>query len=217
MKKNKKIILFTILSLLFSTNVYASCTEEEINDFKKIEDEYKITYEFNKETKDYIVIFTRKEPDKYDYYIDSTGIKCDDINENKAQCYNFKPQKYDIYIIGQTEECDDILKEITLNLPYNSLSEDPICEGIEEFVLCQPTYDKEIDYDAFISRVNTYKKNKTTQPSSNNVNNSNQENKIITYIKENLLTIITVSIFIILVIITIILTAGSIKKSRRLE
>ena len=78
MKKNKKIILFTILSLLFSTNVYASCTEEEINDFKKIEDEYKITYEFNKETKDYTVIFTRKEPDKYDYYIDSTGIKCDD-------------------------------------------------------------------------------------------------------------------------------------------
>lgn len=216
MKKNKKIILFTILSLLFSTNVYASCTEEEINDFKKIEDEYKITYEFNKETKDYTVIFIRKEPDRFDYYIDSTGIKCDDINENKAQCFNFKPQKYDIYIIGQTEECDDILKTITLNLPYNSLSEDPICEGIEEFVLCQPTYSKEIDYDTFVSRVNTYKKSKVTQSSSNN-NNSNKENELITYIKENLLTIITISIFIILVIITIILTARSIKKSRRLE
>ena len=133
-----------------------------------------------------------------------------------AQCYNCKPQKYDIYIIGQTEQFDDILKAITLNLPYNSLSEDPICEGIEEFVLCQPTYSKEIDYDTFVSRVNTYKKSKVTQSSSNN-NNSNKENELITYIKENLLTIITISIFIILVIITIILTARSIKKSRRLE
>ena len=103
-----------------------------------------------------------------------------------------------------------------MTLAYNKLSEDPLCEGNEDFVLCNPSYDKEIDYDTFVSRLNTYKKNKGNNPSSSS-NSVKEENAIITYIKNNLVSIITITIFIILVIITIILTAKSIKKSRRLE
>lgn len=222
MKKYQYLFILSSLSLLFCQKVDASCTQEEINDFKKIESEYKITYEFNKDSKDYTVFFTRKEPDKFDYYIDSADVKCDNIDENRAKCYNFKPQKYNIYIVGQTEECDDPLKEIILNLPYNSLSEDPLCEGIEDFVLCSPTYDKEIDYDTFVSRVNTYKKNKANQEDKTEQNKEDNEknntlNTIIDYIKTNIFTIIVIVVFVVLITTTIILTTKQNKKSRRLE
>ncbi len=225
MKKNKKIILFTILSLLFSTNVYASCTEEEINDFKKIEDEYKITYEYDKERESYNLILNKGNPEMYDYvlYV-ANQLMCEDIDEKTTKCYYFAENKeYRILITGQTESCNDTLKDFIVKTPrYNKFSEDPLCEGIEEFALCQSTYDKEIDYETFVSRVNTYKKTKTEneQEIEQNKNNEQKENilnSIVEYIKNNLLQIIVITIFIILIVITIIITAKQAKKSRRLE
>lgn len=216
MKKNKKLFILLSICLLFNSHVYADCTVEEKKEFKNIESKYKITYEFNKENKSYTLIFTSPEPNKFDYYINNEDIKCNETVNNQTTCTDFKPGYQEIYIIGQTDTCQEVLKEVSMNLAYNKLSEDPLCEGNEDFVLCNPTYDKEVDYDSFISRLNTYKKNKNNNSSSSS-NTINKENAIINYIKDNLLEIITITIFIILVIITIILTAKSIKKSRRLE
>ena len=121
-----------------------------------------------------------------------------------------------------TETCDDVLKTTILKLPkYNKYSEDPLCEGIEEFDLCNSTYDKEIDYDTFVSRVETYKRTKNKNENINNDNDTGNNNKLLnnmkTYIEENLIQIIIVTVFIILVVITTIITAKSIRKSRRLE
>ena len=49
--------------------IYADCTTNEISYFKRIEDDYKITYTNNKDTKDYTVTFYSPEPDKYEYMI----------------------------------------------------------------------------------------------------------------------------------------------------
>ena len=221
MNRKKYLILTTMLSLLCINKTYAACTQQEINDFKKIEDEYKITYKFDKETKTYTLELQRGNYEMYDYRFYVNGeLQCSDLNKKTAKCYYFSPGTYRVDIVGNTKMCTDILKTINLKLiKYNKYSEDPLCEGIEEFVLCQPTYEKEIDYDTFVSRVNTYKKSKTE--ANNEEDPPKKENlyldKIKLYIKENIIQIVIITIFVILVTISTIIGIKSIKKSRRLE
>ena len=219
MKKNIYKILLLLVLTLSPYLVKADCTTEEIKHFREIEDDYKVTYEFDKETKTYTLTFYNPEPDMYDFVITNGGFEnnCETINDNSAVCTNVTSKNYTIEVVGFTDSCEDTLKTITLKLPkYNEYSEDPLCNGIEEFVLCQPTYDKEIDRDTFESRVATYKKNLESKETKEEVK-VKEESKIIRYIKDNLIQIIVVSVFVIMLIITIILTANSIKKSRRLE
>lgn len=219
MVKKKYIVLILMLSLLNINKTHAVCSKEEIDTFKKIENKFKVTYEFNKGSKDYTLKFKTPNQSSFDYII-YTDVKldCEKINEEETECYNFPPNTYDLAIIGLTDTCDDELKTLTLKLDrYNSFSEDPLCEGIEEFVLCQPTYNKEVDYETFVSRVNTYKKTKLKEEQERLENETQQENEIITYIKDNFIQIIIITIFVILVIITTIVSFKSIRKSRRLE
>ena len=217
--KKRYIALTSLLFLINIPNTYASCTQEELNEFKKIENEYKVTYEFNKDTKDYTMTLYSPLPDKYNYYIYAdTELNCKKINDNQGECYNISPGEYTIEIVGFTNTCNDAIKEFTLKLAeYNKYSEDPLCNGIEEFYLCQPTYDKEIDRETFISRVNTYKSTLKSQDKEIEKNEQPIKNNTLEYIKENLIQIIVITVFIILIIITIILTAKSIRESRRLE
>lgn len=217
---NKHIISLLSLFVLLPSTIYADCTEEEIKNFKKIEDDYKVTYEFNKETKNYTLKFYSPEPNMYDFiiYIVKTPT-CKELENNMTECYNIDPGTYDLEIVGQTDSCKNSFKQLTIDLPkYNKYSDDPLCKGIEDFVLCQPTYDKDIEYDDFVSRVNTYRNSlEIVNENDTNQNINKPENKILEYIKNNLFEIIIVAIFVLMVIATIILTAKSAKKSRRLE
>lgn len=219
----KKIIISTLILSLFSINqVYASCTKEELEEFKKIEKEYKVTYEFNKATKDYTISFHTPQRKKYDYEI-YTDIKlnCKIIDEEVIECYNIPINTYRLSIVGVTSTCDDLLKEETLKLPeLNNYSEDPLCEGIEEFYLCRPTTEKQVDRETFESRVKTYKKTKLKKENEEKKQTAikeENENKIVKYIRENIFQIIIYVIFLILILITTIITMKSIRKSRRLE
>lgn len=219
MKIYKQSIFTIMLFLICITNTYAACTQEEINEFKKIADEYTIKYEFNKETKDYTVTFYAPLMDKYNYSIPVEMGEITDmiLIENGYIIKGIKPGEYKIEVSTNTPTCNNSLKTITLKLAkYNSFSEDPLCNDIEEFVLCQPTYDKDIDYETFASRVNTYKKNKENKVVEE-VEEPVEKNEILEYIKNNLIQIIIISIFVILVLITAIITIKSIRKSRRLE
>lgn len=221
MKKIKYQIFTIMLFLMCITNTYATCTKEEIENFKKIEDEYTVKYEFDKNTKTYTIYFKTPEPEKYRFQIYSEKkLECTKPEDNVSKCINFPPEEYDVEIIGATNSCKDVLKTINLKLPeYNKFSDDPLCKGIEEFVLCNPTYNKEIDYETFVSRVNTYKK--TKHKTETQLNNEQEEDtffqNVLEYIKENLVQIIIILTFTILLTITIIITAKSMRKSRRLE
>lgn len=218
MNKSKYLLTTLSLFIMLPSITYAECTPEEIKHFKEIEDEYKVTYEFNKETKDYTIKLFMPEPSKYTFAAYEDGnIKCEKINENERQCNSIPPGEYEIFIIGSNETCRGELKTINLKLAkYNHYSDDPLCNGIEEFVLCQPTYSKEIDYETFASRVNTYKKTKQKEQEAN-INEDKENNKVLNYIKANLFNIIIITVFSVSIIITIILTAKALKKSRRLE
>ena len=67
--KKRYSALTSLLFLINIPNTYASCTQEELNEFKKIENEYKVTYEFNKDTKDYTMTLYSPLPYKYNYYL----------------------------------------------------------------------------------------------------------------------------------------------------
>lgn len=228
----KYIVYILITFLICCSKTYASCTDAEISTFKKIEKDYTVKYEYDKTTQMYNVYLKSTNPDIYYYKLFITNpenLNCETKDSETVKCYNFKPGVYDIWITGQTQTCDDVLKTLQLKIPkFNKYSEDPLCNGIEEFVLCNPGYEKEIDYDDFVSRVNTYKKNKTKNDSPKEEdkipNSKEEENKIPKilddiwkYIKQNWITITIVSSFVILLTITIVIAAKSIRESRRLE
>lgn len=222
MKKNKYLILAFLLSLINITTVYASCTQEEINEFKKVEDQYKVTYEYNRDTKTYTINFKKDSSEKYNYKIyASKEFTCENSINHTTKCNGLPQEEYDIEIYSSSQTCTDVLKTIYIDLTnYNKYAEDPLCEGIEEFVLCNPTYKKDIDYETFVSRIETYKKtkDKKTQKEQTEKDEKNEIfNNFKNFIKNNLYTIIISVIFSILLILTIILSIKTSKKSRRLE
>ena len=218
----KKIIMITLVSLIVNTNIiYAECTSKDTDYFKSIEDKYQTTYEFNKDTKTYTISLTYEDTSSFIYRIDGSGIDDKNIkfSDNKLLIDNLNSGQYTIYVIGASDSCNDVFKKETITLPqYNQYAYDPACEGIEEFALCSPTYDKYLDYNTFISRVNSYKKSKTNNDKPDN--NVEEKNTILEWLKNNYFYIIYAVIGIVVLLI-IILTIKAIynneRKRRRLE
>lgn len=216
MKKTKYIISLLTLLLLFPYTTYADCSEE-IEYFKEHEDEYKVTYEYDRENENYDIILFTPDDSPFSYIIDTEiDYSVARIDNNTKACGKFPAGEYNIMIFGKTESCDRAVKEITIKLPKpNKYYGNPLCEGIEEFVLCQETYDKEIDYDTFVSRVELYKSSK--QEEEPEIEKKDNLDKVMEYIENNIFQIIIVITFAITLIITLIITVKNIRKSRRLE
>lgn len=234
MKRKKSLLLITLLSLLSTNKVYAACTEAELNHFKEIENQYSVTYEYDKNTDEYSIIYYMPEPNKYAYYIflpQDTVCTSPALSTLKCTGKNLSG-KYEMIIQGTTSSCTDDLKKESLEIPkYNKYYGREECQGIEEFSLCQETYNKDVTEEDFKSRTDLYKESKANNPSSstnnNNNNNDNDKNnnikentffeKIVYYVQNNLTKVIIITVFIILLVITGVITIKSIKKSRRLE
>ena len=164
---------------------------------------------------------TYEDTSSFTYRIDGSGIDDKNIkfSDNKLLIDNLNSGQYTIYVIGASDSCNDVFKKETITLPqYNQYAYDPACEGIEEFALCSPTYDKYLDYNTFISRVNSYKKSKTNNDKPDN--NVEEKNTILEWLKNNYFYIIYAVIGIVVLLI-IILTIKAIynneRKRRRLE
>lgn len=223
MNKKKYIAFPIMLSLLCMNNVYAGCTEEIKNEYQNIKKQYKITTTFDSIDKTYTARIERANTDKFRY---TTAImsqyKCENISDTVTECYGLKPgTSFYAYVLGNTKDCDIMFKEEEIYLDkLNKFYGDPLCSGIEEFVLCQEVYDREITRETFEYRINKYKESKE-QKYQEELKKQEEENKVTnkisTYIKENTTQVIIIIIFIILLITTIIVGYKSMKKSRRLE
>ena len=223
MIKKRYIVLTLVLSLIGINKSYAACTQDQLDAFKLVEKEYKVTYELNRSTNDYTVNLYEDENDKYEYVFDENLVKDRmlSIINNSIVIENVPFGEYTLEIKSKEQNCNETLKTITIKLPrYNQYSEDPLCDGIEEFYLCQETYEKVVDRETFESRVKTYKKTKEQQNEERPTEpeeESNKLNELLLYTQNHLIEVIIVVMFIILVIITTIVTIKQSRKSRRLE
>ena len=220
MKKTKYLALTLILSLLCMNKTYAVCTEEAREEFEKIENQYKITTTFNSDDKTYNIKIEQADVSKFKYrFAIDYQYHCKKISNTVTECYGLKNgTTFYANIVGNTKICNEILKEEEIRLKkYNDFYGDPLCEGIEEFVLCQEIYDREIDRETFEKRINSYKASKEKIDKEKHEDNNKKNNEITTYIEENLIQTIIISCFIILIIISAIVGYKMIRKSRRLE
>lgn len=212
-----------MLSLLSINKVYATCELDIIQRFEEISNHYKVNYRYNTEKKSYTIILKHAPNENYSYLLyDTDNLECEDINKTTRECHNFDVGKYEYEIYGENNKCKQTVKVASVEIKQlNNYSDDPLCNGIEEFTLCQADNYKDIDYETFVKRANIYKKSK--QETLDEEEKKQQEegkitvNKISEYIRENLIQIIIITVFIILIAITCVITIKSSRKSRRLE
>lgn len=225
MIKKKYIALIIILSLFSVDNVYADdCKMDLIQEFKKIENRYKINYRYNIEKNSYTLILNYSTSKDYEYKTyDMENIECEQINKTTKECHGFEIGTYKYQIDGKNDECSQTVKVMDIEIKeLKNYSNDQLCKGVEEFALCQKDYYKDIDYETFISRVKSYKKTKIEKEKLQKIKKQEEEknalkNNVNTFIEKNKIQIIIVTIFIILVIISSIVMFKSARKSRRLE
>ncbi len=226
----KKIFFTITLFILLPLAVYADCE----SDFKAIEKEFKISYKYNYDTDDFTITLVNPYYERYTWLFkteeelkNSNMTYSDDKKILTHTIKNYKNTSYEYAIIAIYGECENVMVKMdTLTIKKdNRYAYSPLCEGYEDFVLCQKEYDKTIDEETFKSRLEAYKKDKVSKKEDDSSDSTdNTENKISntlenikTYIENNVLQVVIVATFIIVLIISIIIFAKYSAKSRRLE
>lgn len=219
--------------MIFPYVVFADC----LSDFKEIENEFKVSYKYNKDTDDFDITFVNPDKTKYTFgYHDKEEIKKFTMsiqdNQETLVLRNYKDTKYEYNFVAISGNCaNNVANSGTIELKkYNPYSDSPLCQGNEEFVLCQRDYDKAIDEESFKSRLEIYKQSKeakTNNSSSNqsniNKNNGKNSNKnnifadILDFIKNNIALTIIILLVVIAIIVGIIFRIKKVIKSRRFE
>ena len=160
MRKVLSSLIFMISFFIFISNSEASCTYKRISDLKKIASNVNITYTYtivdNKASFD--IRFANLTNDIYLY---------DSFNDKK---YNVEGEvilknyidgvKYRFFINSNDKDCKDeqlVTRYVTLP-KYNIYYGDPICNGIEDYTLCQKWGSFNINnYDAYQLQIEKYK------------------------------------------------------------
>ena len=228
MKLYKKLLIIPLLSFICLPKVYAECSQAEIDEFKKIENQFTVTYEYNSSTKKYTIYLNRPN-DKYTYSIPD---EIDEIGEEpiieskRLILKNVPGGEYEFNVVLPSPECDASVKTVSINTgKYNKYSESELCNGNEDFYLCQETYEgnEEIDEETFESRLDMYKEKKEQQEAKIDENKTEEkgnkliENKIIDFIKENIIYISITMVLLLIIILWLILSIKKHKKRSVLE
>lgn len=163
MKKLVRLLLLNILLIIVPTIAYADCESE----FKEVESEFSISYEYNTSNKSYTITLVNPDYNKYSFVFNNTE-EIENANMSvdgtklTAVISNYKGESYPYKISGVVNECAGIIlkNEVFVLKKVNKYADSPLCEGNEEFVLCQKDYGKEIDEATFESRIKQYEKAK---------------------------------------------------------
>ena len=158
----KLLVCLTILVsfVVFSSNVNASCSYTRLANLKKIASNVNVSYTYtivdNKATFD--IKFANLTNDIYLY--DSQNNKT--YNQSgEVLLQNFGDgTKYRFFIKSNDRDCkDEVLATKYVTLPkYNKFYGDPLCEGIENYVLCQRWGSFNItSYTDYVAQLKKYK------------------------------------------------------------
>lgn len=205
------IILFSIM--IFSSYVYADCSDEEYKKYKEEADKIKVTYKHLEKNyslgfdSDQIFnVFLRNVPNNFyaTMYDDRVKLQVlQSISTITIENVSNGLIKVKVY----ANECQKELRKIEIKVPrFNSYSTDPLCEGvdIEKFPLCGKYYDYEVSREDFEKRVNHYRQLYIKENTI--IKSKTLLSKIVSFITSNILyfSIGIGSIFIIVIVYIII-------------
>lgn len=157
MKKIKYLILFSFL--LFTPNIVKAygCNASEFSRLQKLASNIATSYTYTESFDANNIghaIFTVKinnlnnELYLQDFYTEQIY----GYSNSEMVFYNQKPgKKITLTVYGNNEECvGRRINNLYISLPnYNPYYKDPICEGYEDYDLCQKWYKTDYSYDEF--------------------------------------------------------------------
>lgn len=139
MRKLLIYITFFVGFFVFMSDTKASCTYTRMAELKKMASNVNVTYTYtikdNKATFDIRFANLTNDISLYDSYNDKNYIQ-----KGEVILSNFQDgQKYRFFIKSNYNDCrGEVLLTKYVTLPkYNTFYGDPLCEGIEDYVLCQ--------------------------------------------------------------------------------
>lgn len=210
MKKISFVALTFMILCLFSSSVYAECSNDELitikNEIKKIKISYKHLGEIIKDdgskVYDEFLVTARNMPDDvYIHLYPSTMEKFEKTDDGLVIKLTTGEWKYNMY----SSQCQRIIDTITFKLPtFNIYSLDPLCKDIDgnEFKLCSKYYEGTVSREDFERRVNNYRQLHVKEKQDDeNVDNSNILSIIIDFIKSYYIYVISALIIILLFIV----------------
>ena len=198
MKTIKCTLLIIVLNIIFPISIYADCE----SDFKAVEKDFKVSYKYNEDTDDFTIKLVCPDRNKYTFgFYNPDDVKdaywTNEEEKKITTINNYKKDEYKYMLLGTYGDCKDyIVKEGTIKLTKdNPYINNSLCEGNEDFSLCQKENKEIVDEDTFKIELEGYKQNKSSKKS----------NKIATYFNKNKTEIIIITLLIISFIVGFII------------
>ena len=163
MKKRAFIMMSFICLLVFPFSIKAFCYSKDKIKFQKLAENIDYTYAFDENTKTFNIIFTNLQ----------TSLSLNEVvyPDQETILTGFIPgNSYNFVVKTNDSSCyDETIKTIYVNLPiYNANYNDPLCQGLHDYDICQK-------WGKYISNRNEFEKQVQKINSSTKEDNSEEE------------------------------------------
>lgn len=164
MKKIIKICLF-IISILLPIRVLGACTTDDKLRYSTLASNITTSYDYVENTDSVTFAITIHNVHKELLIKDNANNKTYSSNNNSLNNFTITNLKdgtnYSFGVYAKASDCSyRLFNTLYINLPkYNKYYKDPLCEGLDNFSLCQRWGENgNITYDTFKTKVEEYKK-----------------------------------------------------------
>ncbi len=172
----KKILLLILLCIPYTKVNAFYCTYQQQARLKGLATNINISYDFDEKSKTFT--FNLINLNKEIYFIDTTNDKTYTYTKNEIELKGYKSgQKVKFEFYSNVEFCDKVLYTYIVTLPtYNPYYKDKVCNGVENYNLCQKWTSHNLSKSAFKEKVNEYKK--SLEKSQEEIQEKKEENQI---------------------------------------
>lgn len=160
----KRWLVVVAFFLFFPNIVKADCTVEEKIALSKMVSNVKITPIFREETENFSIIISNITPSIY--FKDMTSKMVYENTGKEVEIYNLNPNtSYRIKFLSAIKACHgEAITSTYVNLPgYNKYYKDPLCEGLEDYKICQKWVNYHYDRETFEKEVKKIEKKEEKQ------------------------------------------------------
>lgn len=159
MKRKVFVFLLAFLIPIINVNAYY-CKYSEISEYKGLAANIGTVYDYQEDENGITFSITLVNLSEKLYIVDVINNKKCTYESSEITISGYSPgvtAKYNVYAVN--ENCsDELLYTIRVVLPnYNSYYSDPVCEGLDNYILCQKWHKHNLSYKSFISSVNKYR------------------------------------------------------------